>query len=283
MKSTFWYWFFAVVITLSAMVYQRMTGPTHSKRVKYEINSIAQSTSFPRSGDSGTDCNIELNELPEGWEATLNYRRYPTNEEWIQLPFNKKESGKIESALPTQPAAGKLEYFIDLKNEKEAVVVSISKDEPIAIRFKNPVPAWALTPHIILMFLAMLLSNLTGAMAIFMHESFRFYGILTIITLLIGGFIFGPIVQYYAFGQAWTGFPFGYDLTDNKTLIAFVAWAIAVLVNRKEKRPLVSLFAAVVMIIIFSIPHSLRGSELNYETGKVITGFIPYIKGILPL
>jgi len=282
MKSTFWYWFFAVVITLAAMVYQRITGPTHAKLVKFEINGNIERNSFPRSGDSGTDCKIELSDIPEGWEATLNYRRYPANEEWIQLPFNKNESGKIESALPTQPAAGKLEYFIDLKNETEAKVISISKEEPIAIRFKNPVPAWALIPHIILMFVAMLLSNLTGALAIFMHDKFKFYGILTLIILFVGGFIFGPIVQYYAFGQAWTGFPLGYDLTDNKTLIAFVAWGIAVLVNRNEKRPLVSLFAAVVMIIVFSIPHSLRDSELNYETGNVVTGFIPYIKGILP-
>lgn len=282
MKSTFWYWFFAVVITISAAIYQRVTGPTHPKLVKYEINGVKESQKFPRSGDSGTNLQIELNQLPSGWTAILNYRLFPKNDNWTQVPFAQKDANRIASELPTLPTAGKYEYFIEVKNEQESKVVYISKDEPVVVRFKNPVPAWALIPHILLMFVAMLLSNLTGVLSIFMHDKFRYYGVLTLAILFVGGFIFGPIVQYYAFGQAWTGFPFGYDLTDNKTLIALVAWGIAVLVNLKEKRPLVSLFAAVVMIIVFSIPHSLRGSALNYETGKVITGFIPYIKGMLP-
>lgn len=277
MKSTFWYWLFAVIITLGAMVYQRVTGPTHPKLVKYEINKEKKSISLPRSGDSGTDCQVELKSLPADCEATLYYRHFPLKEEWTQRPF-AKESEKITASLPTQPAAGKLEYYIEIKNTQESKITELSKDEPIVIRFKNPVPAWALIPHIILMFIAMLLSNLAGALSIFNHDKYRYYGILTLITLLVGGFIFGPIVQYYAFGQAWTGFPFGFDLTDNKTLIALVAWGIAVYFNRKERRPLVSLLAAIVMIVIFSIPHSLRGSELNYDTGKVVTGFIHTVK-----
>ncbi len=51
--------------------------------------------------------------------------------------------------------------------------------------------------------------------------------------------ILGPIVQKYAFGELWTGIPFGWDLTDNKTLIAFLFWILAVIMNRKKERPLV--------------------------------------------
>jgi hypothetical protein len=40
--------------------------------------------------------------------------------------------------------------------------------------------------------------------------------------------ILGPVVQYYAFGEFWTGVPFGWDLTDNKTLVAVIFWALAV-------------------------------------------------------
>ena len=64
------------------------------------------------------------------------------------------------------------------------------------------------------------------------------------------------------------------DLTDNKTLIAFVAWMFAVAMNWKKDRPWATVIASIVTIVIFSIPHSLRGSELNYESGKVVTGFI---------
>jgi len=41
----------------------------------------------------------------------------------------------------------------------------------------------------------------------------RYYELLwaTIISLLIGGFLMGPMVQWYAFGVWWSGVPFGYD------------------------------------------------------------------------
>jgi len=37
----------------------------------------------------------------------------------------------------------------------------------------------------------------------------------------------GPLVQLNAFGDLWTGWPFGGDWTDNKTLFAFIFWVIA--------------------------------------------------------
>jgi len=282
MKSTFWYWLIAAIITLGAMVYQRVTGPTHSKLVKYEIDGKIIKTFLPRSGDSGTDCKVEINAIPDNYEAILYFRHFPTKEEWVEQSFQSNGAGKIFSILPNLPAAGKYEYYIVIKNNENNNLIEISKDEPVAIRFKNSVPAWALVPHIILIFIAMLFSNVAGTMALFKHERFVHYGLLTLIFLFVAGFIFGPLVQYFAFGQAWTGFPFGYDLTDNKTLIAFIGWAIAVYFNRKEKRPYLSLIAAILMIIVYSIPHSLRGSELNYETGKVVSGFIPLIRNFFP-
>jgi amino acid permease len=83
--------------------------------------------------------------------------------------------------------------------------------------------------------------------------------------------ILGPFVQKFAFGEYWTGFPWGYDLTDNKTLIMWVAWILAVLVLGGKTRKigamarLAVLIAAFVMTVVYLIPHSMRGSELNYE------------------
>jgi hypothetical protein len=92
--------------------------------------------------------------------------------------------------------------------------------------------------------------------------------------LLIGGMILGPVVQLYAFGDLWTGIPFGWDLTDNKTLIAFVFWILAVVMNRKKERPVYTILAAVILLLIYSIPHSMFGSQLDYSTGKVTQGII---------
>jgi hypothetical protein len=78
--------------------------------------------------------------------------------------------------------------------------------------------------------------------------------------------ILGPITQLYAFGALWTGVPFGWDLTDNKTLITLIGWIIAAVAIRKSAKPqrLVA-FAAVLMLIVYLIPHSVLGSELDYN------------------
>ena len=120
----------------------------------------------------------------------------------------------------------------------------------------------------------MLLSNLAGLFAVSKIEKHVFYGRLALIFLLLGGMVFGPIIQYYAFGQAWTGIPFGWDLTDNKTLIAVIFWIVAVVSNRKNPKYRYTLIAAIITLLIFSIPHSMFGSELDYTSGEVVTGWI---------
>jgi hypothetical protein len=73
-------------------------------------------------------------------------------------------------------------------------------------------------------------------------------------------------MQKFAFGVAWSGFPLGMDLTDNKTLIAFLFWIAALVAGRKGKaaRPFV-IAASLVTLLIFLVPHSLFGSELDYS------------------
>jgi hypothetical protein len=111
-------------------------------------------------------------------------------------------------------------------------------------------------------------------MAAFKMPAYKKTGLWTFILLTAGGMILGPIVQKYAFGDLWTGVPFGWDLTDNKTLIAFLFWALAVFMSWKKEKPLYTIIAAVVLLLVYSIPHSLFGSELDYSTGQVTQGII---------
>ncbi|MEJ5316236.1 MAG: hypothetical protein WHS63_04445 [Tenuifilum sp.] len=261
----------ALTITLAAAVYQRLTGPTHPKRVSYLIDSVEYKSKLIRSGESDKDTKITLH-LPINAIATLHYKRFKVNEDFSSIPFLAVDENRQEAYLPKMPAAAKLEYYIEIV--EGANTHFLFKENPITIRYKDPVPAWVLIPHILFMFLAMLFSNLTGLQATFNIPSYKQNITVSLALLFLGGLILGPIVQKYAFGAYWTGFPFGYDLTDNKTLIAFAAWLIAFITNRKNNRPVMVILAAVVTIIIFSIPHSLFGSELDYESGKVITGFV---------
>jgi hypothetical protein len=124
------------------------------------------------------------------------------------------------------------------------------------------------------MFLAMLLANVSGLFALGKVDSYKRYTFVTFGLLTIGGMILGPLVQYYAFGDLWTGIPYGWDLTDNKTLIAFIFWLIAVVGQTKKDRPYLTVLASAVILIVYSIPHSMFGSELDRVSGDVTQGFI---------
>jgi len=258
------FWTLAVVITLGSAYYQRKTGPTYPKNIDLNIDGNLISFNLPRSGDSNEDKLVEIPYSESVNNITLNYRHFPVNEDFTLINFTHIDDNVV-AYLPKQIPAGKLEYYLSFDN---------IETEHVVIRFKGTVPNWALIPHVIFIFLAMLISNLAGLFALGKMEKHVFYGKLTLLLLLLGGMVFGPIVQYYAFGQAWTGIPFGWDLTDNKTLIAFIFWIVAVWGNRKSPKYRYTLIASIILFLIFIIPHSLFGSELDYSSGKVVTGFI---------
>ncbi len=262
-------WVLAVTITLSAAYYQRTTGPTYPKSVTTEINGKAYKFKLDRSHSTSSDCEITIPVNDNEVRGFLIYRPFPTNYKWDTIAMSKTSEG-MSGSLPKQLAAGKLEYFLLFRTGEKSFPVLA--DKPNVIRFKGDVPAYILIPHIICMFFAMMLANLAGLFAAFKIDKARMWAFITFVGLLCGGMILGPIVQKFAFNEFWTGVPYGWDLTDNKTLIAFIAWVIALLANRKKFRPGFIIGAAIVTLAIFSIPHSMFGSQLNHATGAVMTG-----------
>lgn len=262
-------WVLAVIITLAAAVYQKTTGPTYPKKVDIAINNNDYTLKLLRSSSIGSEAPIEFEIADLDVSASIFYRPYPTRESWTEKPLVRKED-KLSVVLPDLPPAGKYEYYISLFTENEEV--SVGHDYPIVIRFKGAVPASVLIPHIIFIFFAMLFANAVGIMVLLRHPDFKLYMYITFILLILGGLVFGPIVQKYAFGDYWTGVPFGWDLTDNKTLVAFLAWAAAIFGNIKKDRPWLALLAAIVLLAVFSIPHSMFGSELDPNSGQIIQG-----------
>jgi hypothetical protein len=116
------------------------------------------------------------------------------------------------------------------------------------------------------MFASMLLAARTGLEYFNEKSNLRALTYWTIGFIVVGGFIFGPMVQYYAFDAWWTGWPLGTDLTDNKTAIALLAWVgVVFALGRSRKPQLWAIAASIITFAVFLIPHSLLGSELDYE------------------
>lgn len=256
-------WVLAFLITAASAVYQRLTGPTYPLSGKSEISQETINYKFLRSHGGESDHIVSVEREDEKFSGRLYWKRYKTNDNWTIVEMEFLE-GKLSGTLPHQPPAGKLEYYVELYDSLNSV--TLPEEQSVVIRFKGDVPPLILILHVFAMFGAMLLSTRTGLEILRKEPKIHKLTYWTIGFMLVGGFILGPIMQKYAFGEYWTGIPFGHDLTDNKTLIAMVAWLLAVFMYRKSKKPVRwALFASLVTLIIFMIPHSVLGSELDYN------------------
>ena len=230
MSKKILFWILAVIISLGTMVYQRLTGPTYEKNYLVTVEGTEYKFELPRSHGGDTDCPVEI-VLPDQFEGHIIWRKFPTEQPWSTMPLVRNED-TLTCSLPHQPPAGKLEYHLELYTSGNPV--DLGDTENVVVRFKGSVPAWAQLPHILLMVLTVIWSTATIFFALANQPVFGRYVGMTIIFLLAGGFVFGPIVQYYAFGQFWTGWPLGEDLTDNKVLFPLIAFVVAWFLRKKS-------------------------------------------------
>jgi hypothetical protein len=274
------FWILAVIISLAAMFYQRLTGPTYPK--KYEISYQNEEYQFdlPRSNNGRPgDYPVEV-ELPEAFSANIIWRLFPSEDPWETLAM-ERQGDLLSTSLPHQPPAGKIEYHLELMADGE--IIDLHEGENVVIRFRDDVPAWALIPHVLMMILTVIWSMATIIFALANIPSYKKQVGITIIFLIVGGFILGPVVQKYSFGQFWTGWPLGNDLTDNKTLFALIAFLAAWFLRKKSYGRWLAIGAALVMLAVYLIPHSMGGSELDRESGEVVTGSFLALLGLSKL
>ncbi|MDA0836556.1 MAG: hypothetical protein O3B01_15480 [Planctomycetota bacterium] len=272
-------WVVAVLLMFIAVIYQRKTGPTYPKRGTLYLQGQSYRYRLIRSEWTSADARAAV-PVPTGMTGQVLYKRFKTKDKFMALMMERdEEKGELFAMLPKQPAAGKLEYYVQLSTKTGEIRIPSSPEENIIIRFKDPVPDFILWPHVVMMFFSVLVGMRAGLGAIFAPLTMRRWVWIALGGMTLGGMTLGPIVQKYAFGEYWTGFPFGGDLTDNKMLVMWLAWLLAagVIGFKRKKKEAVSrsivVVAAVIMVTVYLIPHSMRGSELDYS--KVDSGVNP--------
>ena len=272
-------WSLAAIITLLCVMYQDKTGPTYPLEGEITLCGETVSYKFQRSETIGKSLKVVLvDPVPGEVSGYVRYRRLKSDDRWADARMKRgkfeitrrgrsEEVRGIGAELPSlRVRAGKYEYYVYLSCGDQSL--SVTGEEPVIARYKGKVPSWALFIHIIVMFGSMTVAVRTLLEAL-VDGSYLKLVWATVISLILGGFIFGPLVQWYAFGVWWDGFPIGYDLTDNKILIELVFWLLACYMNRGGRRNRGSVYlAAVLTLIVYFIPHSLLGSEYNYRSGS---------------
>lgn len=252
---------FSLVFTLAIAVYQRMTGPTYPVRGKVEISGQKIPFKLIRTYDGADDAPVKIVVPDTSIRGEVKLRRFKSYDSWHIAPM-VRSGDTLTGFLPHQAPAGKIMYEVTLIKGDQRYVLN---DHAAVLRYKGLVPGYVLVPHIFFIFLAMLFSTFTGLMVLFKGRHTYIYAWITLVTLLLGGMILGPIVQKFSFDAYWTGWPFGTDLTDNKSLVAFIFWLIAVVVMHKNRENRIwPIIASIILLAVFLIPHSVLGSEIDF-------------------
>jgi len=261
-RQTALVWVLTVVITLVSVVYQRLTGPTYPVHGSVNIDGEKISYRLLTSHFSSSDAVITIATVNDSLTGEINWHRLKSNDAWQTENLTRTGNG-LQAIIPRQPPAGKIAYRVTLIDE-EGQRFELS-DKPVVIRFKGDVPIFILAPHVLMMFISMLLAARTGLEALYKRERTYKLALWTSGLFFAGGIILGPIVQKFAFESFWTGWPLGSDLTDNKTAIAMLAWIVALWRGRDiNKGRKWFIIAAVLQLAVYLIPHSMFGSELDY-------------------
>ncbi|MDP8241303.1 MAG: hypothetical protein P9X24_19620 [Candidatus Hatepunaea meridiana] len=255
-----------MVITLGIARYQRKTGPTYPVSGKTQLGQNQITYNLKRT-HGGMDNHQVRIEIPDpSIEGYVLWKYYKLDKP-AKITKMNLDGMELYAELPHQPPAGKLEYQVKLTHNGDNVIMP--PDEPAVIRFKGHVPKGVLLPHVFMMFAALLIGMQATLSALF-GLKIKTKAWVTLGLIAVGGLIFGPIVQKYAFGAFWTGWPLGEDWTDNKTAIMALGWIAAVWALRGkdgEKRGRWWVVAAtILMFTIYLIPHSMHGSELDYSS-----------------
>lgn len=259
------FWILSFLLTVTIAIYQRLTGPTYPVRGREILSGRTITYRWITSHEQNHPLPVEITVSGGKIGATLLYKRYRTDDEWSIAPMAPKEGETLGASVPGQPPAGKVEYLVRVRDDEGRITI-LHGGKALVARFKGNVPAGYLVIHIVFMFLGIWFAIRAGLEAMRRGGQSEKLVVWTLAFTFVGGMIVGPIVQKYAFGVFWTGFPAGTDLTDNKTLLALIFWLSAYWLRKKSRWWTVS--AAILMIIVYLIPHSLAGSELDYSRDR---------------
>ena len=233
-------------------------------------------------GDIDLTAKIVTSEPTDNYQTDLLYKIGEGG--YSSLPMiSKPENPQIYSAkIPSQPKGKRGYYYIKVRDNSGNEITLPEKVEtenpPFMIKFKGKASSLILVLHIFFMFAAMFFCWMAFFFAWEVMKGRKFLNqlglssLMALIFVFVGGFPLSFLVAYQTFGQAWGGIPYGWDITDNKTLIILVFWLVIVwllkgtIFKKDENRNLASpkkvanwtIIFFILTVFVYLIPHSIR-------------------------
>lgn len=85
--KTFLFWFLAFLITISAAIYQRATGPTYPRKLEVSVNNVNYRLKLVRSLGFDENPEVKLNMNDPTISAKIYFRRYLSKDEYQSADF----------------------------------------------------------------------------------------------------------------------------------------------------------------------------------------------------
>ncbi len=239
---------------------------------------VTHSTVFEHVGPGQPEIILNVTP-PVEIDAVVRYRT-PGEEVFETVGMSEISEGVWVAGLPGKEKVSRIEYgFRISRAEVSEVGTSTASSETgyYLTKYKGEVSVTVLVLHILCMFAAFffLVEALIGAFAmLFMGEEKEFTVAQVRWVLLftfLGGWPLGFALNWQRFGMCWEGFPFGYDITDNKTQLIAIFWLIVAVLSWKSfmcsrtGRDVVGpgvfavavIVASVLSLALYLVPHSL--------------------------
>ncbi|UCF04277.1 MAG: hypothetical protein JSV33_10020 [bacterium] len=187
-------------------------------------------------------------------------------------------TGRWTASLPDLEKGRRLEYAFVMRGDGGAAVrLPEREDQFLLIKYKGHYSTVVLVFHVLFMFGAFffMIQCLMGAIGILRGREEKLPTVRmarwVLFCTFIGGWPLGFILNYQRFGPLWEGFPFGFDITDNKTQIIFFIWIVTALLVRgsffgKGERSdtlgrrafgWMVVTCCIVSLALYIVPHSL--------------------------
>ncbi len=267
-----------IVCTLVLLVLARrlFTGtPRDIQSVHGEL-SVRHTTVTEQVGPGCPEIGVTVT-YREQVEAMIRFRS-GGEQDLEEIAMTPAGSGEYTALLPDLGKGKRLLYSIIVTGSGgESVRVPARDGGFLPVKYKGHVSTIVLVMHIVFFFGAFffMIQCFWSAVRILARGDNERDTIRTMrwamIFTFVGGWPLGFILNFQAFGVVWEGYPFGFDITDNKTQVMFLFWIVCALLVRgsffglgRERDSVGSrglarsvITAFVLSLVLFIVPHSL--------------------------
>jgi hypothetical protein len=280
----FWRILVAIIFTLLLLSFARKTTTVQSVHKTVEKSGILiDHNTVPKKVGEG-DAVIPV-KVMGAEEAKLFYRIEKGEFQTVYMNPKEGENDVFVAFIPYHKKGTQAWYYIEVQKQigDKKLVVSLPDRnspnvKPILLKFEGDVPPYVIISHVFCIFSAILFSVLALFSAVDLKRGKSslkksvIFSLFAFIFLFIGFFPLGWTLNYFAFGPLWEAFPFGTDVTDNKSQIILLFWLVTLflvkgtILGKNPSKNLVSektystmvIISFLVTVLMYLIPHSIN-------------------------